>query len=58
MPLGPNSRAIDSAKMRCAAFVDAKKPQWALPRVAEVLPVTMTPSRTRSVTAAAADRSV
>ena len=40
MPFGPNSRAIDSARIRCAAFVEAKKPQFVLPRVADVLPVT------------------
>ena len=41
MPSGPNSRAMDSARMRCAALEDAKKPKFLPPLVAEVLPVTM-----------------
>ena len=41
MPHGPTSRAIASARMRCAALVGAKPAKRALPRRAEVLPVTM-----------------
>src|SRR5260370_1248162 len=40
MPRGPRSRAIDSDRMRWAALVGAKPAKFALPRIAEVLPVT------------------
>src|SRR5439155_3910435 len=39
--LGPTSRAIDSARIRCAALVGAKPAKPAFPRIAEVLPVVM-----------------
>ena len=39
MPLGPSSRAIDSARILCAALVGAKPAKLALPRSAEVLPL-------------------
>jgi len=40
MPRGPRSRAIDSDRIRCAALVGAKPAKFALPRMADVLPVT------------------
>src|SRR6266850_2577867 len=40
MPRGPRSRAIDSDRIRWAALVGAKPAKFALPRIAEVLPVT------------------
>ena len=39
-PFGPNSRAIASARIRCAAFVGAKPANHGLPRNADVSPVT------------------
>jgi hypothetical protein len=39
-PRGPISRAMDSAGIRWAAFVGAKPAKSALPRKADVLPVT------------------
>ena len=38
--MGPNSLAIDSAKILWAAFVDAKNPQCDFPLVDAVFPVT------------------
>jgi hypothetical protein len=39
MPRGPRSRAIDSDRIRWAALVEAKPAKFALPRTADVLPV-------------------
>ena len=49
MPWGPSSRAIASARMRCAALVGAKPEKFDLPRQADVLPVTIIAPLPRSV---------